>query len=110
MYVDLGLKPFLDRQSKQRLLTLMHWQSSAVIIAYNMLREKKWGKEMYGRIRKLFPNLPARHTPSAIIKVAFLFPVLGKWGWVRKRLVPLKVKGTVPMTSFWDNFKHSHVG
>jgi len=65
MYMALSFKLLLESQHKQRLLTLMHWQSSAGRVAYNMLREEKERKEIYDRIRKLFPELPTRYIPSA---------------------------------------------
>jgi len=46
----------------------MRWQSSAVRIAYNMLREKKERKEIYDRIRKLFPELPTTRRAKKEIK------------------------------------------
>jgi len=70
MYVALTFKLSLDGESKQKLLTLMRWQSSAIRVAYNMLRENKERKEIYERIRKLFPDLPTRYIPSAIIKAS----------------------------------------
>ena len=70
MYVALSFKLSLDKQGKQRLLTLMRWQSSAIRIAYNMLREKKERKEIYDKIRKLFPNLPTGYIPSVLIKAS----------------------------------------
>jgi len=70
MYVALSFKVSLDNQSRQRLLTLMRWQSSAIRVAYNMLRKKKERKEIYDKIRKLFPNLPTGYIPSALIKAS----------------------------------------
>jgi len=66
----LSFKLLLESQHKQKLLTLMRWQSSAVRVAYNMLREKKERKEIYDRIRKLFPELPTRYIPSALIRAS----------------------------------------
>ena len=60
----------------------MRWQSSAIRIAYNMLasarkhscecklKQNKQGKEIYEKLRRLFPLLPTRYIPSAIIKAS----------------------------------------
>jgi len=70
MYATLTFKLSLDNQGRQKLLTLMRWQSSAIRVAHNMLREKKERKEIYDKIKRLFPNLPTRYIPSALIKAS----------------------------------------
>jgi len=48
----------------------MRWQSSAIRIAYNVLKQNKHTKEIYENLKKLFPILPTRYIPSAIIKAS----------------------------------------
>ncbi len=74
MFVSLQLKLELKREDKEKLIKLMRKQSSAVRVAYNMLKEL--GKEktrnlhaqIYQRLRQLFPELPTKYIDSAIYK------------------------------------------
>jgi len=74
MFVSLKFKLELKKEDKEKLIKLMRKQSSAIRTAYNMLKEL--GKEktrnphaqIYHRLRQLFPDLPTKHTDSAIYK------------------------------------------
>ena len=74
MFVSLQFKLELKREDKQKLIKLMRKQSSAIRVAYNMLKEL--GKEktrnlhaqIYQRLRQLFPELPTKYIDSAIYK------------------------------------------
>ena len=74
MFVSLQFKLELKREDKQKLIKLMHKQSSAIRVAYNMLKELEKGKaknhhaQIYQRLRQLFPNLPTKYIDSAIYK------------------------------------------
>ena len=74
MFVSLQFKLELKREDKEKLIQLMRMQSSAIRVAYNMLRElekektKKPHAQIYQRLRKLFPDLPSRYIDSAIYK------------------------------------------
>ena len=60
----------LKEEEKQKVLSLMRLQSSSIRVAHNMLKEGKNSQEIYHRIRSLFPSLPTRYIPSAIIKAS----------------------------------------
>ena len=66
MTLSFGLEP--REEDKQKVLSLMRMQSSSIRIAHNMLKEGKSSQEIYHKIRSLFPSLPTRYIPSAIIK------------------------------------------
>jgi len=74
MFVSLQFKLELKREDKQKLIKLMRKQSSAIRIAYNMLKELEKEKaknphaQIYQRLRQLFPELPTRYIDSAIYK------------------------------------------
>jgi IS605 OrfB family transposase len=74
MFVSLQFKLELRKEDKEKLVKLMRKQSSAIRVAYNMLKEL--GKEkaknphiqIYHRLRQLFPELPTSYIKSAIYK------------------------------------------
>jgi len=74
MFVSLQFKLELKREDKQKLIKLMRKQSSAIRVAYNMLKElgkektKNPHAQIYQRLRQLFPELPTRYIDSAIYK------------------------------------------
>jgi len=74
MFVSLQFKLELKKEDKEKLIQLMRKQSSAIRVAYNMLKEleKKKAKnphsQIYHRLRQLFPDLPTKYIDSAIYK------------------------------------------
>jgi IS605 OrfB family transposase len=74
MFVSLQFKLELKKEDKEKLIKLMRKQSSAVRVAYNMLKELEKEKtknphaQIYQRLRQLFPELPTRYIDSAIYK------------------------------------------
>jgi len=74
MFVSLQFKLELKNEDKEKLIKLMHRQSSAIRIAYNMLRDLEKEKtrnphaQIYHRLRQLFPDLPTKYIDSAIYK------------------------------------------
>jgi len=74
MFVSLQFKLELRREDKEKLIKLMRKQSSAIRVAYNMLRELEKEKtknshaQIYHRLRQLFPELPTKYIDSAIYK------------------------------------------
>jgi IS605 OrfB family transposase len=83
MFVSLQFKLELKKEDKEELIKLMRKQSSAIRVAYNMLKELKKIKELektenkktenpltqtYHRLRQLFPELPTKYIDSAIYK------------------------------------------
>ena len=74
MFVSLQFKLELIKEDKEKLTKLMRKQSSAIRIAYNMLKElekektKNLHAQIYQRLRQLFPELPTRYIDSAIYK------------------------------------------
>jgi IS605 OrfB family transposase len=74
MFVSLQFKLELKREDKEKLIKLMRKQSSAIHVAYNMLKElekekaKKSHAQIYHRLRQLFPELPTKYIDSAIYK------------------------------------------
>jgi len=74
MFVSLQFKLELKKEYKQKLIKLMLKQSSAIRVAYNMLKELEKEKtrnphaQIYQRLRQLFPELPTRYIDSAIYK------------------------------------------
>jgi len=74
MFVSLQFKLELKREDKEKLIKLMRKQSSAIRIAYNMLKELEKEKaknphsQIYHRLRQLFPDLPTIYIASAIYK------------------------------------------
>ncbi len=74
MFVSLQFKLELKREDKEKLMQLMRKQSSAIRVAYNMLKELEKEKtknphaQIYQRLRQLFPELPTRYIDSAIYK------------------------------------------
>jgi len=74
MFVSLQLKLELKKEDKEKLIKLMRKQSSAIHVAYNMLKELEKEKtrnphtQIYQRLRQLFPELPTKYVDSAIYK------------------------------------------
>ena len=74
MFVSLQFKLELKKEDKQKLIKLMRKQSSAIRVAYNMLKELEEEKaknphsQIYHRLRQLFPDLPTIYIASAIYK------------------------------------------
>jgi len=74
MFVSLQFKLELKKEDKEKLIKLMRKQSSAIRIAYNMLKELEKGKakkphvQIYQRLRQLFPELPTKYIDSSIYK------------------------------------------
>ncbi len=74
MFVSLQFKLELKKEDKEKLIKLMRMQSSAIRVAYNMLKELEKEKtrnphaQIYQRLRQLFPQLPTRYIDSAIYK------------------------------------------
>jgi predicted transposase len=74
MFVSLQFKLELKREDREKLIKLMRKQSSAIRVAYNMLKELEKEKtknphaQIYQRLRQLFPELPTRYIDSAIYK------------------------------------------
>jgi IS605 OrfB family transposase len=74
MFVSLQFKLELKKEDKQKLIKLMRKQSSAIRVAYNMLKELEKEKirnlhaQIYQRLRQLFPDLPTKYIDSAIYK------------------------------------------
>ena len=74
MFVSLQFKLELKKEDKEKLIQLMRKQSSAIRVAYNMLRELEKEKtknphtQIYHRLRRLFPELPTKYIDSAIYK------------------------------------------
>jgi len=74
MFVSLQFKLELKREDREKLIKLMRKQSSAIRIAYNMLKElekektKNLRAQIYQRLKQLFPDLPTKYIDSAIYK------------------------------------------
>jgi Hypothetical protein len=74
MFVSLQFKLELKKEDKEKLVQLMRKQSSAIRVAYDMLKELEKEKaknphsQIYHRLRQLFPNLPTKYIDSAIYK------------------------------------------
>jgi len=74
MFVSLQFKLELKKEDREKLIKLMRKQSSAIRVAYNMLKELEKGKaknphvQIYHRLRQLFPDLPTKYIDSAIYK------------------------------------------
>ncbi len=91
MFVSLQFKLELKREDKQKLIKLMRKQSSAIRVAYNMLKELEKEKtrnphaQIYHRLRQLFPELPTKYIDSAIYK-AKQYPTDKPVVFVGKRL------------------------
>jgi IS605 OrfB family transposase len=74
MFFSLQFKLELKKEDKEKLIKLMRKQSSAIRIAYNMLKEleKEKGKnphsQIYQRLKQLFPELPTKYIDSTIYK------------------------------------------
>jgi IS605 OrfB family transposase len=74
MFVSLKFKLELKKEDKEKLINLMRKQSSAIRMAYNMLKELEKGKtknphaQIYQRLRQLFPDLPTKSIDSAMDK------------------------------------------
>jgi IS605 OrfB family transposase len=74
MFVSRQFKLELRKEDKRKLIELMGKQSSAILVAYNMLKELEKEKtknphaQIYHRLRQLFPELPTKYIDSAIYK------------------------------------------
>jgi IS605 OrfB family transposase len=74
MFVSLQFKLELKKEDKEKLIKLMRKQSSAIRVAYKMLKELEKGKaknphaQIYQRLRQLFAELPTKYIDSAIYK------------------------------------------
>jgi len=74
MFVSLQFKLEMKKEDKGKLIKLMRKQSSAIRVAYNMLKELEKEKtknsyaQIYQRLRKLFPELPTKYIDSSIYK------------------------------------------
>jgi IS605 OrfB family transposase len=74
MFVSLQFKLELKKEDREKLIKLMRKQSSAIRVAYNMIRElekektKNLHAQIYHRLRQLFPELPTKYIDSAIYK------------------------------------------
>jgi len=74
MFVSLQFKLELKKEDKEKLIQLMRKQSSAIRVAYNMLKELEKEKtknphaQIYQRLRQFFPELPTKYIDSAIYK------------------------------------------
>ncbi len=74
MFVSLQFKLELKREDKEKLIKLMRKQSSAIHVAYNILKELEKEKtknphpQIYQRLKQLFPDLPTKYIDSAIYK------------------------------------------
>jgi IS605 OrfB family transposase len=74
MFVSLQFKLELRKEDKEKLIQLMRKQSSAIRVAYNMLKELEKEKtknphaQIYQRLRQLFPELLTKYIDSAIYK------------------------------------------
>jgi IS605 OrfB family transposase len=74
MFISLQFKLELKKEDKEKLIQLMRKQSSAIRMAYNMLKESEKEKtknqhaQIYQRLRQLFPERPPRYIDSAIYK------------------------------------------
>ncbi|MFZ8860570.1 MAG: IS200/IS605 family accessory protein TnpB-related protein [Thermocrinis sp.] len=74
MFVSLQFKLELKREDREKLIKLMRKQSSAIRVAYNILKDlekektKNLHAQIYQRLRQLFPELPTRYIDSAIYK------------------------------------------
>jgi len=74
MFVSLQFKLELKKEDKEKLIKLMRKQSSAIRVAYNMLKELEKEKtknphaQIYQRLRQLFHDLPTKYIDSAIYK------------------------------------------
>jgi IS605 OrfB family transposase len=74
MFVSLQFKLELKKEDREKLIKLMRMQSSAIRIAYNMLKElekekaKNTHSQIYHRLRQLFPELSTKYIDSAIYK------------------------------------------
>jgi len=75
MFVSLQFKLELRKGDKEKLIKFMRKQSSAIRVAYNMLKELEKEKtknprtQIYQKLRQLFPELPISYIKSAIYKV-----------------------------------------
>jgi len=74
MFVSLQFKLELKKEDREKLIKLMRKQSSAIRVAYNMLKELEKEKtrnphaQIYHKLRQLFPDLPTKYIDSAIYK------------------------------------------
>jgi predicted transposase len=93
MFVSLQFKLELKREDKEKLIKLMRKQSSAIRVAYNVLKESEKEKkrkkrkkkqknpyaQIYQRLRQLFPELSTKYIDSAICKAISHRQTGGVW-------------------------------
>jgi predicted transposase len=74
MFVSLQFKLELKKEDREKLIKLMRKQSSAIRVAYNVLKElekektKNQHAQIYQRLRQPFTELPTKYIDSAIYK------------------------------------------
>jgi predicted transposase len=74
MFVSLQFKLELKKEDREKLIKLMRKQSSAIRVAYNVLKELEKEKtrnqhaQIYQRLRQPFTELPTKYIDSAIYK------------------------------------------
>jgi hypothetical protein len=100
MFVSLQFRLELKKEDKEELIRLMRKQSSAICVAYRRL--------LINLVQSLqsepsgCEGANGRNSAWQVLRVALLFPILGKvlpilvegvWDRVRSRLAPLEVGG-----------------
>ena len=79
MFVSLQFKLEMKKEDKGKLTKLMRKQSSAIRVAYNMLKnlEKEKTKnpyaQIYQRLKQLFPELPTKYILSNIPQISLWY-------------------------------------
>jgi predicted transposase len=113
MFVSLQFKLELKKEDEEKLIKLMHKQSSAIRVAYNMLKELEKEKtknphaQIYHRLRQLFPDLPTKYIDSAIYK-AKQYPTDKPVVFGGKRLFEKLCKNHLTgKANFWKNLKNN---
>ena|GEM_PF-1426709 len=66
--MSLQFKLQLNGSDGEKLLGLMHKQSSAIRSAYKMLKNRNSHSQIYDTLTKRFPDLPTKYIDSAIYK------------------------------------------
>jgi hypothetical protein len=108
MFVSLQFKLELKKEDKEKLIKLMRKQSSAIRMAYRRLLINLV-QSLQGEPSSC-EGADGRNPAWRALKVALLFPILGKvlpilveWVWdrVRIRLAPLEVGGDGPDEGFF---------
>ncbi len=100
MFVSLQFKLEMKKEDKEKLIKLMRKQSSAIRVAYNILRDLEREKtknpyaQIYQRLRELFPELPTKYIDSAIYKLNNI-PQINLWYLEEKDFLKNFVKITL---------------